>query len=126
VLSLDPEHAGAKTALQAYLSDRDLQMVAVEVLEPIYEQSDDTSRLVEVQRIRLNQEKKTDKRVSLLLRIGGLEAKLGNSEQAWEAYARAFSENPESAAARESLENLATILDNWASLVTLYEGALGG
>ena len=101
-------------------------MVAVEVLEPIYEQSEDTSRLVEVQRIRLNQEKNTGKRVALLLRIGALEAKLGNSEQAWEAYARAFTENPESTAAREALENLAAILDSWASLVTLYEGALGG
>ena len=101
-------------------------MVAVEVLEPIYEQTDDTSRLVEVQRIRLDQEKNTGRRVALLLRIGSLEAKLGNSEQAWEAYARAFTENPESTAAREALENLAAILDNWASLVTLYEGALGG
>ena len=125
-LSLEPEHEGAKTALQAYLSDRDLQMVAVEVLEPLYEQSEDTSRLVEVQRIRLNQEKNTGRRVALLLRIGALEAKLGNSEQAWEAYARAFTENPESTAAREALENLAAILDSWASLVTLYEGALGG
>ena len=61
-----------------------------------------------------------------MLRIGALEAKLGNSEQAWEAYARAFTENPESTAAREALENLAAILDSWASLVTLYEGALGG
>ncbi len=97
-LSLEPDHEGAKTALQAYLSDRDLQMVAVEVLEPLYEQTEDTSRLVEVQRIRLNQEKNTGKRVALLLRIGALEAKLGNSEQAWEAYARAFTENPESTA----------------------------
>ena len=99
-----------------------LQMVAVEVLEPLYEQTEDTSRLVEVQRIRLNQEKNTGKRVALLLRIGALEAKLGNSEQAWDAYARAFTENPESTAAREALENLATILDNWASLVTPLRG----
>jgi tetratricopeptide (TPR) repeat protein len=125
-LALEPGHPGAKTALQAYLSDRELQMIAVEVLEPIYEQTEDTARLVEVQRIRLNQEKSTAKRVALLLRIGSLEAKLGNSELAWEGYARAFAENPESAPAREALENLATILDNWGPLVTLYEGALGG
>ena len=79
-----------------------------------------------MQRIRLNQEKNTGKRVALLLRIGALEAKLGNAEQAWEAYAKAFSENPESSAAREALENLASILDNWAPLVALYEAALGG
>jgi tetratricopeptide (TPR) repeat protein len=124
-LALAPDHVGARTSLQAYLSDRDLQMTAVEVLEPIYEQSEDTARLIEVQRIRLNQEKTAGKRVALLLRIGSLEAKLGNLEQAWEAYAKAFAEDPESAPAREALENLASILDSWAALVSLYEGALG-
>jgi tetratricopeptide (TPR) repeat protein len=126
-LSLDASHAGARTALQAYLSsgEADLQMAAVEVLEPIYEQTDDTARLVEVQRIRLAREKATKKRVELLLRIGGLEGKLGNTEQAWEAYAKAFAESPDATPAREALENLASILDNWQPLVSLYEKALG-
>src|SRR5258708_32036563 len=101
-------------------------MAAVDVLEPIYEQSDDAARLVEVQRIRLNQEKNAGKRGALLLRIGSLEAKLNNVEQAWDAYAKAFSENPELTPAREALENLATILDNWSALVGLYESALAG
>ena len=34
------------------------------------------------------------KRVALLLRIGQLESKLGNAEQAWDAYAKAFAESP--------------------------------
>jgi tetratricopeptide (TPR) repeat protein len=123
-LALEPGHASAKTALQAYLSHPQLQMAAVDVLEPIYERSDDAARLVEVQRIRLNQEKNAGKRGTLLLRIGGLEAKLGNAEQAWDAYAKAVSENPELTPAREALENLATILDNWPALVALYEAAL--
>ena len=77
-----------------------------------------------MQRIKLSHEKKTDKRVELLLRIGKLEGQLGNADQAWEAYTRAFSESPSSTPARESLENLANILDNWQPLVTLYEKAL--
>jgi tetratricopeptide (TPR) repeat protein len=126
-LALDASQAAARTALQAYLSsnDAELQMAAVEVLEPIYEQTDDTARLVEVQRIRLAREKTAAKRVALLLRIGALEGKLGNTEQAWEAYAKAFTESPDAAQAREALENLATILDNWQPLVALYEKALG-
>jgi tetratricopeptide (TPR) repeat protein len=125
-LTIDPAQAGARTALQAYLSNNsaELQMSAVEVLEPIYEQTEDTARLVEVQRIRLAREKAIPQRVNLLLRIGQLEGKLGNAEQAWEAYAHAFAENPASAPAREALENLASILDNWQALVSLYEKAL--
>ena len=125
-LTLEPSHVGARTALQAYLSsaDPELQQAAVQELEPIYESTNDLARLVEVQRIKLSHEKKTDKRVELLLRIGKLEGQLGNADQAWEAYTRAFSESPSSSAARESLENLANILDNWQPLVTLYEKAL--
>jgi tetratricopeptide (TPR) repeat protein len=125
-LTLEPSHLGARTALQAYLSsaDPELQQAAVQELEPIYESTNDLARLVEVQRIKLSHEKKTDKRVELLLRIGKLEGQLGNADQAWEAYTRAFSESPSSAPARESLENLANILDNWQPLVTLYEKAL--
>ncbi len=125
-LTLEPTHVGARTALQAYLSSADpaLQQAAVEELEPIYESTNDLARLVEVQRIKLGHEKKTDKRVDLLLRIGKLEGQLGNADQAWEAYTRAFGESPASAPAREALENLANILDNWQPLVTLYEKAL--
>lgn len=125
-LGAEPTHAGARTALQAYLSNPDaaLQMAAVEVLEPIYEQTEELPRLVETQRIRLGREKSTAKRVALLLRIGQLESKLGNAEQAWDAYAKAFAESPESQPAREALENLATITDAWQPLVALYEKAL--
>jgi golgin subfamily B member 1 len=125
-LGLEPSHVGARTALQAYLSSNDpqQQQAAVEVLEPIYEATGDTARLVEVQRIKLSHEKKTDKRVDLLLRIGQLEGQLGNTDQAWEAYTRAFTESPASLPAREALENLANVLDTWQQLVALYEKAL--
>ena len=95
-LEIDSSHVGARTALQAYLSssDGELQRAAVKVLEPIYEANNDIARLVEVQRIKLAHEKKTDKRVDLLLRIGKLEGQLGNTDQAWEAYTRAVAERP--------------------------------
>ena len=54
-LEIDSSHVGARTALQAYLSNSDgeLQRAAVKVLEPIYEANNDLARLVEVQRIKL-------------------------------------------------------------------------
>ena len=62
-LALDPGHAGARAALEGYLSDKKLQMTAVEALEPIYEKGEDLARLVEVLRIRLEHAKDTGKRV---------------------------------------------------------------
>jgi tetratricopeptide (TPR) repeat protein len=123
-LALSPAHEGARESLQAYLKDADHQVAAVEVLEPIYEQTFDLPRLVEVQRIKLGREKTTAGRVTLLLRIGGLEQNLADAEGAWDAYAQAFAEDPTSQAAREALENLATALDRWAPMVKLYEAAL--
>jgi tetratricopeptide (TPR) repeat protein len=123
-LALAPTHEGARDALQAYLKDPERQMAAMQVLEPIYEQTFDLPRLVEVQRIKLARQKDTAGRVQLLLRIGGLEQNLGDAEAAWDAYASAFDEDPTSQSARESLEDLAGGLDRWGPLVKLYETAL--
>ena len=123
-LALVPTHEGARDALQEYLKDPDRQMAAVQVLEPIYEQTFDLPRLVEVQHIKLAREKSATGRVQLLLRIGGLEQNLGDAEGAWEAYASAFGEDATSLSAREALEDLAGGLDRWAPLVKLYEAAL--
>jgi len=123
-LALVPTHEGAREALQSYLKDPERQMAAVEVLEPIYEQAFDLPRLVEVQRIKLSREKNTAARVTLLLRIGGLEQNLADAEGAWEAYSQAFAEDPTSERAREALEDLAGSLSQWAALVKLYESAL--
>ncbi len=65
------------------------------------------------------------KRVSLLLRIGELQAtKIGDGEKAFDAYARAFREDPSTTTARTELERLATISEAWPQLVALYEAAL--
>ncbi len=123
-LVLSPTHLAAREALQAYLKDPERQLAAVEVLEPIYEETLDLPRLVEVQRIKLGRQKDPAGRITLLLRIGSLQLKLRDAEGAWEAYASAFGEDPASAIAREALEGLANTLDRWAPLVKLYESAL--
>ncbi len=125
-LSLDPAHEGSRSALEKYLLDADRQMDAVEALEPIYESLQDLGRLVQVQRIRLEHEKKLARRVALLMRIGALEAALGRTDEAFTAYAQAFSENPSSQDVRTALEDLAGTLDKWDGLVDLYDKAMGG
>lgn len=119
-LSLDPNHVGARAALEGYLGAKKHQMAAVAALEPIYEALHEIERLIEVQRIRLKRERNSANKVALMLRIGALEAEAGRSDAAYEAYASAFNEDPSSADARTALEQLAEAMDKWDSLVELY------
>jgi tetratricopeptide (TPR) repeat protein len=122
-LSLDPNHAGARVALEAYLGAKKHQMAAVSALEPIYEALHEIERLIEVQRIKLKREKNSAAKVALLLRIGALEAEAGRTEAAYDAYAAAFSEEPASTQARTALEELAETMGKWDSLVAIYSNA---
>lgn len=123
-LDADATHENARRALETYLTNPAHQADALAALEPIYEQLNELDRLVEVQRIKLARETKAAERVRLRLRIGALESALGRTEQAYDAYAAAFEEDPTSQTARTALEDLADALDRWESLVGLYGRAL--
>ncbi len=122
-LALDRGHAGARSALEAYLASKKYQMAAVQALEPIYEAAHEIDRLIEVQRIKLKREKSAAAKVALMLRIGALEVESGRSAAAYDTYAAAFREDPSSAEARQALEQLALAhesTERWQSLVELY------
>jgi tetratricopeptide (TPR) repeat protein len=122
-LSLDPNQAGARAALEAYLGVKKHQMAAVAALEPIYEALHEIERLIEVQRIKLKRERDSAAKVALQLRIGALEAEAGRAEAAYDAFAAAFSEDPSSNEARSALEQLAESMGKWDSLVGIYTKA---
>ncbi|HEX8952832.1 MAG TPA: tetratricopeptide repeat protein, partial [Polyangia bacterium] len=125
ILDLEPTHAGARQSLERRLGDEDHQLVAAAILEPIYERTEEWARLIEVHEIQLRREKTQSNRVNLLLRIGELQAgKIGDGEKAFDAYARAFREDPQTVAARTELERLATISEAWPQFVSLYESAI--
>jgi golgin subfamily B member 1 len=122
-LSLDPNHAGARGALEGFLGAKKHQMAAVAALEPIYEALHEIERLIEVQRIKLKREKNSAAKVALMQRIGVLETEAGRPEAAYEAYASAFSEDPGASDARAALEQLAESMGRWDALVALYTQA---
>jgi tetratricopeptide (TPR) repeat protein len=125
ILSLDAGHQGARQALERRLGDADHQLDVAAILEPIYEKTEEWPRLIEVHEIQLAREKKSPQRLSLLLRIGELQAtKIGDGEKAFDAYGRAFKEDASSTVARGELERLAEINESFPQLVGLYEGAL--
>src|SRR5262249_44777124 len=122
-----PPHAKARAALEKYLSGDDKnRLLAASILEPVYEHLGEWGYLVGVHEIQLAAEKDKLRRTSLLLRIGELQrTKLMDAEKAFDAYARAFREDPSVEAAKIQLEALAALLDNgWVRLVQLFEQAL--
>jgi len=74
-LSLDPNHTGARAALEAYLGVQEApDGRAVAALEPIYEALHESNVLFEVQRIKLETREGLRRQGALQLRIGVLEA----------------------------------------------------
>ncbi len=125
ILDLKADHAGARQSLERRLSDADHQLEVAAILEPIYQQLGEWARLIEVHEIQLAREQNPTARVSLLLRIGELQAgKIGDGEKAFAAYSRCFNVDPSNATARAELERLAGISEAWPQLVSLYEGAI--
>jgi tetratricopeptide (TPR) repeat protein len=125
ILDLEASHGGARQALERRLSDADHQLTAASILEPIYQQLGEWARLIEVHEIQLAREKSPTNRVSLLLRIGELQAsKIGDGEKAFDAYARCFKEDASNETARGELERLATINESWPKVAELYEAAI--
>ncbi|TMQ02448.1 MAG: hypothetical protein E6J91_51905, partial [Deltaproteobacteria bacterium] len=137
ILDLMPAHERARLALERYLvpvvpvapAAGDKHRLAVAgILEPVYEQLGEWAALVGVHEIQLAAETDPLRRIQLLLRIGELQrTKLLDAERAFDAYARAFREDPAVEAAKHQLEALAALLDDgWVRLVDLFEAALTG
>ncbi|HEY0253343.1 MAG TPA: tetratricopeptide repeat protein, partial [Kofleriaceae bacterium] len=128
ILDIDVGHPKAREALEVHMRGDDPQKLNVAaILEPVYEQLQEWAPLVGVHELQLAAEKDQLRRVSLLLRIGELQrTKLLAAENAFDAYARAFKEDPSTEAAKEQLEALAPLIENgWDRLGKLFEEALG-
>ncbi|HEX3477210.1 MAG TPA: tetratricopeptide repeat protein, partial [Kofleriaceae bacterium] len=133
ILDLVPAHDRARAALERFLAaptaptDK-LKLSVAGILEPVYEQLGEWAPLVAVHEIQLAAETEPLRRTQLLLRIGELQrTRLMDGERAFDAYARAFRENPAVEAAKQQLEALAALLDDgWTRLVGLFEAALTG
>jgi len=141
ILDIDVGHPEAREALEIHLrpitegagpvpapgKDGTQKLVVAGILEPVYEQLQEWAPLVGIHEIQLAAAQDSLLRTSLLLRIGELQrAKLMDAEKAFDAYARAFREDPSTEAAKEQLEALAPLLTEggWQRLVKLFEEAL--
>jgi tetratricopeptide (TPR) repeat protein len=124
-LSGDPRNATALAAVERYLADPDLRVVAAEVLEPIYVAQHRWKDLIRVWEARLASTADPRDRLRLTRYIARLyEEQLEDFEHACFWYAKVFREAPSDPAVRDQLQRLASIVDNWDFVAETYQGFL--
>ncbi|MCW5805807.1 MAG: tetratricopeptide repeat protein, partial [Deltaproteobacteria bacterium] len=124
-LSGDPRNEVALAAVERYLVDPDLRVVAAEVLEPIYVGQARWHDLIRVYEARLESASDPRDRLKLTRFVARLyEEQLEDFEHASHWYARVFREAPSDPTSRDQLQRLASIVDNWAFVAQTYQGYL--
>jgi tetratricopeptide (TPR) repeat protein len=121
----DSRHAVALAAIERYLRDPDVRMVAAEVLEPIYVAQQRWTDLIRVYEAKLEGASDPRERLRLTRFVARLfEEQLEDFEKASRWYARLFRELPSDQGIRDQLQRLASIVDNWAFVAQTYQDYL--
>jgi tetratricopeptide (TPR) repeat protein len=120
ILSLNPEHAQARDALESMLQDAGQRREAAKILEPIYELRGDHESLVKALEILLVDEQDVDERVAYWRKIGDVcGTHIGDAARAFAAYGQALLEDPARSEVRDALEAMADSTNAWPGFVAL-------
>ncbi|HEY4012646.1 MAG TPA: tetratricopeptide repeat protein [Polyangiaceae bacterium] len=121
ILFVAPEHEGARQALEDMLATGSLRAEAATILESIYEERGDWSKLIGVLGILGNNEGDVDKRVALKRKAARIAAeRLSDGRQAFEVLSSALRDDPSLAETRDEIEGIAEASEAQRELVTLY------
>lgn len=120
ILTIDPEHAGARQALEVMLTGA-LKGQAAAILENIYEVSGQFDRLVGVLEIAAEATTDRERKGELLRKIAvTAAAMIGDPQKAFDAQAGAVALDPTALDARDELEAFAQRAQAWPALEKLY------
>jgi tetratricopeptide (TPR) repeat protein len=120
ILFLDARHEGARVALEGMLSG-DLRTEAASILESIYEERGDWSKLIQALQILSAAEDGIEKRVALKRKAARISAeRVNDPEHAFALLASALRDDPSLAEARDEIERIAEGSGAQRQLVTLY------
>jgi tetratricopeptide (TPR) repeat protein len=127
ILALKPTHDGARLALEALLANDDLKADAAAILQSIYEERGDWTKLIGTLEILAAAETNPAQRVSLrrkIARIGS--SSLSDFDRSFHALATALREDPAQSETRFEIEQVAEASDGWKKLVSVYKDIAEG
>jgi tetratricopeptide (TPR) repeat protein len=123
----DARNPVALAAIERYLKEPEVRMVAAEVLEPIYVAQQRWTDLIRVYEAKLEGASDPRERLRLTRFVARLfEEQLEDFENASRWYAKLFREQPSDQGIRDQLQRLASIVDNWDFVAQTYQGYLDG
>ena len=109
VLSIMPDHDGAKERLEQLLDDAEVASEASRVLEPVYEMSEDWTQYVNALRVQHRYSDDSRQKLTLLTRVADTYFNyIGDGERGFVSLCEAFREMPSDSATLQRLEMLAT------------------
>ncbi|MFO0667853.1 MAG: hypothetical protein U0174_28125 [Polyangiaceae bacterium] len=125
ILFLSAGHGPAREALEKLLENEDLRADAAAILESIYEERADWSKLVRALEILTAAENDPKKRVALLRKIARIASdQLNDIELSFTSLSSALKDEPELSETRLEIEEVAERGNKWKDLVALY-GEIG-
>jgi tetratricopeptide (TPR) repeat protein len=121
VVTIVPEHEGARAALESFLElPEGLGVQAAQILEPIYEMRGDWESLVRALEVLVRGAEESERKLELLGKIGEVcGGQIGDQRRAFEAFGRALTEVPEHQDTIDRLEAIAEARAWWPDLVAL-------
>jgi tetratricopeptide (TPR) repeat protein len=120
VVTIFPEHDGARVALESFLDSADLGPAAAQLLEPIYEMRSDWESLIRSLEVLVRGADEPTRRLELLTKIGEVAGgQMGDQRRAFDAFGRGLREMPENADTIARLEAIAEARTWFADLVKL-------
>jgi tetratricopeptide (TPR) repeat protein len=121
ILAASPANAGAREALWNIARGSDYRLQAIAALEPVLRAGREWEPLVELLELRLAAEDVADARIATLSDIARIEeVERRDTHKAFEAWARALTEEATATGPREALERLAAATGDWAGLARVY------
>jgi tetratricopeptide (TPR) repeat protein len=120
ILFVDPQHEGARTALESML-EGELRAEAASTLEAIYEERSDWPKLIRSLEILSVNEEDVEKRVGLKRKAARISAeRVGDAKHAFEVLASALKDDPSLAETRDEIEQIAEGSGTQRELVAQY------
>jgi tetratricopeptide (TPR) repeat protein len=127
ILEADPRRSEAVVALEGILQDAAHALTVARVLEPVYRQTQEFTKLIGVLEILVRHADEARERVDLLHQIAQLfEVPADDPEQALEAFVRALHEDPADETTLDQIERLARVLGKPERLVSAIEAEVEG
>ena len=125
ILNIDPGHTQTQDALELIFTEGEHQQEIAEILEPIYYSAERWGKLVEFGEAKLGATSETMERLAIIQNVAEIcERRLGEAEDAYIWWLRAYMDDPLNEQVSDELTRLAEVTQLWGHIVDVGDQIL--